>query len=138
MVCIDSILSRYPHPTTTIIIEIGSDYSNILDSLRISIPIISMNKHLHQVIREIHLIKTRWSIRIKLNKIIAHQDNRKAISELTWYKLLNVKCNMIAKRLIQFEERQCVPFPFKLASPYLISRESKLVLNSKESLYLAI
>ena len=59
IVCIDSILSRYPHPTTAIIIEIGSDCSNILDSLRISIPIISMNKHLHQVIREIHLIKIR-------------------------------------------------------------------------------
>ena len=59
IVCIDSILSRYPHFSTIIIIEIGSDCSNILDSLQISIPIISMNKHLHQVIREIHLIKTR-------------------------------------------------------------------------------
>ena len=47
MVCIDSILLRYPHPTTVIIIEIGSDCSNVLDSLWISIPIISMNKHLH-------------------------------------------------------------------------------------------
>jgi len=51
------------------------------------------------------LIKTRWGIRIKPTKIIAHQDDRKAISELTWYELLNVKCNMRAKSLIQFEER---------------------------------
>ena len=84
------------------------------------------------------MIKTRWGIRIKPTKIIAYQDDKKAISEFTWYELLNVKCDMRAKRLIQFEERQCIPFPFELASPYLTSRESKLVLNSKESLYLAI
>ena len=49
-----------------------------------------------------------------------------------------MKCNERAKYLIQSEERDFVPFPFDLSSPYLISKESKLVLNFKDSLYLTI
>ena len=71
-------------------------------------------------------------------KIQAHEDEKKALSELTWFEYLNVKCDERAKYLIQSEERDFVPFPFDLSSPYLTLKESKLVLNSKDSLYLTI
>ena len=47
MTCIDSILTRYPHPNIEFIVRIGSDCSSVLDTLWISSPVITMSKHLH-------------------------------------------------------------------------------------------
>ena len=72
------------------------------------------------------------------SKIKAHQDNRMRLEDLSWFELLNIKCNSRAKCLIQQEERETVPFPFELSSLYLLSRSSNLVLNTKESTLVSI
>ena len=71
-------------------------------------------------------------------KIRAHQDNRIRMEDLSWFKLLNIKCNSRAKSLIQQEEREIVPFSFELSSSYLSSKSSNLVLNTKESMLISM
>ena len=59
MKCIDSVLARYPYPDTEFTVRIGSNCSSVLDTLWISSPVITMLRHLYQVVREIFLIKRR-------------------------------------------------------------------------------
>ena len=72
------------------------------------------------------------------SKIRAHQDNRMRMEDLSWFELLNVKCDSRVKSLIQQEEREIVPFPFELSFLYLSSKSSNLVLNTKESMLVSI
>jgi hypothetical protein len=43
LICIDSILSRYLYPSKAFTIQIGFDYSSILDTLWITSPVITMS-----------------------------------------------------------------------------------------------
>ena len=138
MICIDSILMRYPHPNIEFIVRIGSDCSSVLDTLWISSPVITILRYLHQVIREIFLIKRRQKTKIIRSKIWAYQDDRMRLEDLSQFKLLNVKCDSRAKFLIQQEERETVPFSFELSSPYLSYKSSILVLNTKESMLVSM
>ena len=59
LICINSILSRYPYPSKAFTIQIGSNCSGFLDTLWITSLVITILRYLQQVIREILLIKRK-------------------------------------------------------------------------------
>lgn len=66
------------------------------------------------------------------SKTKAHQDVKKRLEDLSWFELLNVKCDSRANHLIQHEDRHAISFPIYLSSPCLSSRLNNLLLNTKE------
>ena len=59
MTAIDIILLIYPYPSTLIKKEIGTDYLDIIHNLWNIKIIFSIAQHIHQIIREIYLIKSK-------------------------------------------------------------------------------
>ena len=77
-------------------------------------------------------------IKAKLEKVKAHQDDKKTINQLTWFKYLNTKYNKKAKVLVQQEQKEFILFLFKLQSSYIVLVINNLTLNLKESILMAI
>ena len=68
---------------------------------------------------------------------MAHQDAKKSIHDLSPLEKLNIACDLEAKALITSERRTFIPFPFKLSSLYLLTKQDR-VLNSSTSLELVM
>ena len=83
MEAIDYILSTHPHPSKSFVVEIESDYLSVLKVLWNNKQIFSSSQYLHQIVREIYLLKMKWKIEFQPFKIEAHQDNLKEFNELT-------------------------------------------------------
>ena len=69
---VDYILSRSPHPSQAFNLKIGSDCKSVIYSLWNASLVIALSAHLHQVAREIGLLRDRWSAIIKPIKMAAH------------------------------------------------------------------
>ena len=69
---IDFILSCFPYPSKAFDLKIRSDYQSVLHSLWNTSLVIILNAHLHQVVREIGLIREKWSVNIMSIKIVAY------------------------------------------------------------------
>ena len=54
---IDHILSRYPHLSMAFAIKIGSNYQSVIYSLWNTSLVITLNTYLHQIVREISIIR---------------------------------------------------------------------------------
>ena len=72
MVSIDTILSLSPHLRVPLETSIRSDCQSIIDTLLNISPVIMLNKHLHQIVREIGLLRDKWQVKIKPIKVKAH------------------------------------------------------------------
>ena len=82
-----------------------------------------MSTTFYPIAREIlHLKMTRC--------IAAHQDDLKAVDQLSFLEQLNVQCDFRAKELIlSTAEETVIPFPLTLSSPYISTSTNQLILN---------
>ena len=99
---------------------------------------ITLNTHLHQIVRDIGLIRDKWLAKIVAVKIKTHQDRTKSKDQFNWLEFLNIECDERAKELIRKETRNIVPFPFELQYPHVTSTLNYLTLDTKDSVIIVI
>ena len=100
-------------------IQIRLDYSSVLSRLSYLPKTTSFTTLLHQVLQEIRWITLNYKSTLILYKTLAHQDNIKNLSELSFIERENTPCYTAVKELILQNRSSDIPFPFELHLAYI-------------------
>jgi len=101
-------------------IRITSDYAAVINFLHQLRSTISNKAILHQIKREILLIKEKINLQITPFKVTGYQDKLIPFNKLSFLEKVNTICNQKVKSLIRSETRETIPFPFVLSSLYIL------------------
>ena len=95
-----------------------------------------MSTKLHQVVREIMLVKQECLHQLVTVKVDAHQDEVTSYTNLSFHERLNVHCDAAAKQLIRqaIQNGRHIPFPFELQSPTVVHSSTNKVLSTIEEI----
>lgn len=89
-----------------------------------------MSTKFHPIAQEFLHLKSKRFKSIEFIKVDAHQDDLKSFDNLSFFKQLNVKCNVRAKELIlKVSEDLIILFPLELSSLHVSIASNHLILN---------